>query len=87
MAVSQFCGINAIIYYSTKIFETAGGSTNAAFTSSVWVGFTSLVFTFVAIAFVKAFYQGWQGTVLYHQIKQARAAHHRADSTFVPDNL
>lgn len=48
----QFCGINAIIYYSTKIFETAGGSTNAAFASSVWVGFTSLVFTFVAIAFV-----------------------------------
>lgn len=48
----QFCGINAIIYYSTKIFETAGGGTNAAFTSSVWVGFTSLVFTFVAIAFV-----------------------------------
>ena len=24
MACSQFCGINAIIYYSTNIFKTAG---------------------------------------------------------------
>lgn len=52
MAGSQFCGINAIIYYSTKIFETAGGGTNAAFTSTVWVGLVNLLFTFVAIAFV-----------------------------------
>jgi MFS transporter, SP family, arabinose:H+ symporter len=48
----QFCGINAIMYYSTKIFETAGALKNAAFTSSVWVGLINFVFTFVAIAFV-----------------------------------
>lgn len=48
----QFCGINAIMYYSTKIFATAGGSTNAAFASSVWVGLINVVFTFVAICFV-----------------------------------
>lgn len=52
MACSQFCGINAIIYYSTKIFASAGGGENAAFTSSVWVGLINLVFTFVAIGFV-----------------------------------
>jgi MFS transporter, SP family, arabinose:H+ symporter len=52
MACSQFCGINAIMYYSSKIFETAGAGKNAAFSSSVWVGFINLVFTFVAIAFV-----------------------------------
>lgn len=52
MACSQFCGINAIMYYSTKIFATAGGGTNAAFTSSVWVGLINLLFTFVAIGFV-----------------------------------
>lgn len=52
MAGSQFCGINAIIYYSTKIFQTAGGGTDAAFASTVWVGLVNLVFTFVAIAFV-----------------------------------
>lgn len=52
MAFSQFCGINAIMYYSTKIFADAGGGENAAFTSSVWVGLINFVFTFVAIGFV-----------------------------------
>lgn len=48
MACSQFCGINAIMYYSTKIF----GHGPRAFTWSAWVGLVNLVFTFVAIAFV-----------------------------------
>ena len=52
MACSQFCGINAIMYYSTKIFATAGGSTATAFSSSVWVGLINFAFTFVAIGFV-----------------------------------
>ena len=52
MACSQFCGINAIIYYSTKIFVAAGAGSNAAFTSSAWVGLINLVFTFVAIGLV-----------------------------------
>jgi SP family arabinose:H+ symporter-like MFS transporter len=52
MACSQFCGINAIMYYSSKIFEAAGGGKNAAFTASVWVGLINLVFTFVAIGLV-----------------------------------
>ena len=52
MAFSQFCGINAIIYYSTKIFASAGGGENAAFTSTVWVGLINLAFTFVAIGLV-----------------------------------
>jgi SP family arabinose:H+ symporter-like MFS transporter len=52
MAGSQFCGINAIIYYSTKIFESAGALKNAAFASTVWIGLVNLLFTFVAIAFV-----------------------------------
>ena len=38
MMCSQFCGINAIMYYSTKIFESAGSLKDAAFTSSVWIG-------------------------------------------------
>jgi hypothetical protein len=38
-------------------------------------GSFGLLGIFVAIAFVKAFYQGWQGTVLHHQIKQSRAPH------------
>ena len=52
MICQQFCGINAIIYYSTKIFEAAGGGKNVAFASSMWVGLINLLFTFVAIAFV-----------------------------------
>ena len=52
MAFSQFCGINAIIYYSTKIFASAGAVKNAAFASSVWIGLVNLLFTFVAIALV-----------------------------------
>ena len=52
MAFSQFCGINAIMYYSTKIFVAAGAGRNAAFTSSVWVGLINFAFTFVAIGLV-----------------------------------
>ncbi len=52
MMCSQFCGINAIIYYSTKIFQAAGGGTDAAFASSVWMGLINLVFTLVALALV-----------------------------------
>ncbi|MGC8640253.1 MAG: sugar porter family MFS transporter [Isosphaeraceae bacterium] len=52
MAFSQFCGINAIIYYSSRIFASAGALHDAAFTSSVWVGLVNLLFTGVAIALV-----------------------------------
>jgi SP family arabinose:H+ symporter-like MFS transporter len=52
MAFSQFSGINAIMYYSTKIFATAGVGVKDSFTSSVIVGLVNVVFTFVAIAFV-----------------------------------
>ncbi|MGD0498008.1 MAG: sugar porter family MFS transporter [Bryobacteraceae bacterium] len=52
MAFSQFSGINAIMYYSTKIFATAGVGVKNSFTSSAIVGFVNLLFTFVAIALV-----------------------------------
>jgi SP family arabinose:H+ symporter-like MFS transporter len=52
MVCSQFCGINAIMYYSSKIFEAAGAAKNSAFTSSIWIGLVNLLFTFVAILFV-----------------------------------
>ena len=31
MALSQLCGINAVIYYSTKIFAAAGATVPRAF--------------------------------------------------------
>ncbi|MCD6339952.1 MAG: sugar porter family MFS transporter [Verrucomicrobia bacterium] len=52
MATAQFSGINAILYYSTKIFAAAGIGVNDAFLSSAIVGLVNLLFTFVAIAFV-----------------------------------
>jgi SP family arabinose:H+ symporter-like MFS transporter len=52
MAVSQFSGINAIMYYSTKIFTTAGVGVKNSFSASMVVGLVNLVFTFVAIALV-----------------------------------
>ena len=52
MAVSQFSGINAVMYYSTKIFTSAGVGVKDAFASSVMVGLVNLLFTFVAVACV-----------------------------------
>jgi SP family arabinose:H+ symporter-like MFS transporter len=52
MAFSQFSGINAIMYYSTKIFTTAGVGIADSFTASTIIGLVNLVFTFVAIALV-----------------------------------
>jgi SP family arabinose:H+ symporter-like MFS transporter len=52
MMVSQFSGINAIMYYSTKIFTTAGVGIQDAFQSSVIIGVVNVAFTLVAIALV-----------------------------------
>jgi len=55
MAFSQFTGINAIIYYSTPIFQSAwqgSDAEQAAFLASAWVGAVNVLFTLVAIALV-----------------------------------
>jgi SP family arabinose:H+ symporter-like MFS transporter len=52
MAFSQFSGINAIMYYSTKILTTAGAGMRDAFTASAVIGLVNVVFTFVAMALV-----------------------------------
>lgn len=52
MAFSQFSGINAIMYYSTKIFTTAGVGVKDSFMASVVVGLVNLMFTLVAVALV-----------------------------------
>ncbi len=52
MAFSQFSGINAIMYYSTKILSTAGSGVKDAFTASALIGMVNVVFTFVAIGLV-----------------------------------
>jgi len=52
MAFAQFSGINAIMYYSTEIFTTAGVGVKDSFAASAIVGLVNLLFTFVAIALV-----------------------------------
>jgi MFS transporter, SP family, arabinose:H+ symporter len=52
MIIQQFCGINAIIYYSTSIFSASGAGMADAFVSTVIVGFVNMIFTVVAISLV-----------------------------------
>jgi SP family arabinose:H+ symporter-like MFS transporter len=52
MAFSQFSGINAIMYYSTKIFLQAGVGVKDSFMASTVVGLVNLLFTLVAVALV-----------------------------------
>lgn len=52
MAFSQFSGINAIMYYSTKIFTTAGVGVKDAFMATAVIGLVNLLFTLVAVAMV-----------------------------------
>lgn len=52
MAFSQFSGINAIMYYSTKIFTTAGVGVKDSFTASAVIGLVNLLFTLVAVSLV-----------------------------------
>jgi SP family arabinose:H+ symporter-like MFS transporter len=50
--IAQLSGINAVMYYSTKIFITAGVGVRDAFTATVSIGFVNLVFTLLAVALV-----------------------------------
>jgi SP family arabinose:H+ symporter-like MFS transporter len=52
MMFSQFSGINAIMYYSTTIFTTAGVGVKDSFTASALIGAVNVIFTFVAILLV-----------------------------------
>ena len=50
--LQQSTGINAIFFYATGIFKQTGNGTDMAFTSSVWLSVTYLVFTMVAILLI-----------------------------------
>ncbi|RKN80185.1 sugar porter family MFS transporter [Ulvibacterium marinum] len=47
--LQQITGINAIYFYATSIFKQTGIGTDAAFTSGVFLSFTTVVFTIVAM--------------------------------------
>lgn len=52
---NQLSGINALLYYSQRIFEMAGASADFARLQSVMVGATNLVFTMLAMAVIDRF--------------------------------
>lgn len=51
-AFNQFSGINAFLYYAPRIFEIAGLEKSAALLSSVGIGITNLIFTFVGLSLI-----------------------------------
>jgi MFS transporter, SP family, arabinose:H+ symporter len=49
---NQVSGINAIIYYAPRIFESAGMAAGSALLSSVGIGVTNIVFTMLGLALI-----------------------------------
>jgi len=46
---NQFSGINAFLYYAPRIFEEAGLGESTALLSSIGIGITNLLFTFLGV--------------------------------------
>jgi sugar porter (SP) family MFS transporter len=46
---NQLSGINAILYFAPRIFEMTGLGANAALLTSVGIGVTNLIFTFIGL--------------------------------------
>ncbi len=49
---NQFSGINAILYYSPRIFEEAGLGSNAALLNSAGIGLINVLFTVIGMALI-----------------------------------
>ena len=54
-AFQQFVGINAVLYYAPRIFESMGASSDSALLQTVLVGAVNMAFTLVAILTVDRF--------------------------------
>ncbi len=52
---NQWSGINAIIYYAPRIFESAGLDKSSALLSSAGIGLVNLIFTMVGITLIDRF--------------------------------
>ena len=54
-AFNQLSGINALIYYTRRIFEMAGATGTSALLQSVIIGGTNLIVTLIALAVIDRF--------------------------------
>jgi sugar porter (SP) family MFS transporter len=52
---NQLSGINAIIYYSKRIFEMAGFNSSNAYLQSIYIGSANLLFTLIAMSVIDRF--------------------------------
>jgi len=91
-AFNQLSGINALLYYSKRIFEMAGASGTSALLQSVIVGATNLVVTIAAMAIIDHF--GRKKLMLVGSIgyiislsSAAWAFHYGVDSIVLPSFL
>ena len=49
---NQLSGINAFLYYAPRIFEEGGLGASASLLSSIGIGITNLIFTFIGISLI-----------------------------------
>ena len=49
---NQASGINAVIYYAPRIFESSGMAASSALLSSVGIGFVNIIFTMLGLALI-----------------------------------
>lgn len=54
-AFNQLSGINAVLYYSKRIFESAGFAEQAGYLNSIGLGLVNLLFTMVGMALIDHF--------------------------------
>lgn len=52
---NQLAGINAVLYYSGKIFAMAGAAQTSALAQSIIIGLTNLIFTLVGMSMIDHF--------------------------------
>ncbi len=52
---NQFSGINAFLYYAPRIFEIAGLQQSSALLSSIGIGITNLIFTYIGMMMIDRF--------------------------------
>ena len=53
--VQQFTGMNAVMIYAPTMFEQLGLGTDAAFSSTIWIGVIGLVATLISLSLIDRF--------------------------------